>query len=268
MDIFTHTLSGIAAASAIAAFSSRPPKDKFMMICCGAAGALLPDLDAVTRWSGFDTVIGKALDLGETGRTIYSGHHWYSHHHFMHSLAAAALFTLAGASMGYYYCRRRSRCRSASTFILGRNGFLLSFFFGYLMHLLGDLPTPDSVWKGIRLYWPLATPVGGYGYIWWWNNYDILLIFLLGGAVSGGVTLANHFLKRRSLRFIPALLFLSMVGAGAFQISHRPNIFSSAGNPASYAVKEQQSQLTQRKILGEKLYTMMNTVDRKIPIPF
>ena len=61
MDIFTHTLSGMAAATAIAATSSRSLKEKFLMIGCGAAGAMFPDLDAVTRWPDFDAVIGKAL---------------------------------------------------------------------------------------------------------------------------------------------------------------------------------------------------------------
>jgi inner membrane protein len=268
MDILTHTLSGIAAASAIAAFSSRPLKDKFMMIGCGAAGAMLPDLDSASRWSGFDITAGKLLGLGEPGRAIYSGHHWYSHHHFMHSLAAAALFTLAGASIGYIYRRLRSDRRSVSKFFMDQCGFLLSFFFGYLMHLLGDLPTPDAIWKGITLFWPSATPVGGYGYIWWWNNYDIFLIFLLGDAMIAGVILASRFLKLRYLRYIPGLLFLAMVGTGVFQISHRPNSFSGTDNPASYGAKEQQSKHTQRKILGEKLYDIMNAVDRKIPIPF
>jgi hypothetical protein len=109
MDIFTHTLSGIAAASAVAGFSCRSLKNKFLMICCGAAGAMLPDLDAVTRWPAFDTVIGKALGLSQTGRDIYYGHHWYSHHHFMHSITAGAIFTR----------QRRGRCPAGSY----NNGF-------------------------------------------------------------------------------------------------------------------------------------------------
>lgn len=149
MDIFTHTLSGMAAATAIASTSIRSLKAKFLMTCCGAAGAMLPDLDAITRWPDFDAVIGKALGLSQTGRSIYCGQHWYSHHNFMHSLAAAALFTLAGALIGYLCCRRRSVCRSASAFILSASGFLLSFFFGYLMHLLGEKNTSPWTSKGI-----------------------------------------------------------------------------------------------------------------------
>ena len=268
MDIFTHTLSGIAAATAVAATSSRPLKDKFLMLGCGAAGAMLPDLDAVTRWPDFDTVIGRALGLSETGRDIYYGHHWYSHHNFMHSLAAAATFTLAGALIGYLCCRRRSGGRCASGFIPGAGGFLLSFFFGYLMHLLGDLPTPDAAWNGIRLFWPLSPFVGGFGYIWWWNNYDIFLIFLAGGMLNAVLIMANRFLKKRLLRPVPALIFICMICTALFQITHRPASFTSAGNPAGHADKEHQSLAIQRHILGKRLYGIMNALDRKIPIPF
>jgi inner membrane protein len=268
MDIFTHTLSGMAAATAVAALSGRSLKDQFLIICCGAAGAMLPDLDALTRWPDFDAVIGKALDLSRTGRDIYYGHHWYSHHGFMHSLAAAAIFTLAGALLRYLYCRLRSGVRSASAVIMNASGFLLAFFFGYLMHLLGDLPTPDAAWNGIRLFWPLSPFVGGFGYIWWWNNYDIFLIFLVGGALNAALIVANRYLKRRLLRTAPTLIFLCMICAALFQITHRPARFSSAGNPAGHAEKEHQSLAIQRDILGERLYGIMNALDRKIPIPF
>lgn len=268
MDILTHTLSGAAAASAIAAVSSRPLKDKFLIIFCGAAGAMLPDLDAVTLWSGFDPVIGKTLALSQTGRSIYFGQHWYSHHNFMHSLAAAAIFTLAGALIGHIYRRLRSRFRSASAVIPGAGGFLLSFFFGYVMHLLGDLPTPDTVWNGIRLFWPLPPFVGGIGYIWWWNNYDIFLIFLAGGTLNAGLIVANRLLNKRYLRAIPVVLFLCMLCTAQFQITHRPASFASADNPAGHADKEHQSLAAQRDILGERLFGIMNALDRKIPIPF
>jgi inner membrane protein len=268
MDIFTHTLSGMAAATAVAAISGRSLKDRFLMICCGAAGAMLPDLDAVTHWPDFDAVIGKTLDLSRTGRNIYYGHNWYSHHNFMHSLAAAAIFTLAGALLGYLYCRRYSGGRSASDFIRSTSGFLLSFFFGYLMHLLGDLPTPDAAWNGIRLFWPLSPFVGGFGYIWWWNNYDIFLIFLAGGTLNAALIVVNRFLKKRLLRPVPALIFLCMICAALFQITHRPASFTSAGNPTGHADKEHQSLAIQNDILGERLYGIMNAMDRKIPIPF
>jgi inner membrane protein len=268
MDILTHTLSGAAAASAIAAVSSRPLKDKFLIIFCGAAGAMLPDLDAVTLWSGFDPVIGKALALSQTGRSIYFGQHWYSHHNFMHSLTAAAIFTLAGALIAFLYCRRRSGGRSVSTPIMSTSGFLLSFFFGYVMHLLGDLPTPDTIWNGIRLFWPLATPVGGFGYIWWWNNYDIFLIFLAGGVLNAALIAAQRLSKKRILKSIPALIFLCMICATLFQITHRPTSFSSAGNPTGHADKDHLSLAVQRNILGERFYGLMTTLDRHIPIPF
>jgi inner membrane protein len=268
MDIFTHALSGITAAAAAAAISSRPLRDKLLMIGCGAAGAMLPDLDAITLWPDFDAVIGKALGLSQSGRGIYYGRHWYSHHNFMHSLAAAAMLTLAIALIGYLYYRWHTRNRSASAYRSAAVGFLLSFFSGYVLHLMGDLPTPDAIWNGIKLFWPLRTPVGGFGYIWWWNNYDIFLIFLVGGTLNVALIGADHLFKKRLLRHIPMLIFLCMICAVLFQITHRPTSYSSEGYPAGHADKERQSLVTQRQILGKRLYGIMTALDRKIPVPF
>ena len=110
--------------------------------------------------------------------------------------------------------------------------------------------------------------MGGFGYIWWWNNYDIFLIFLVGGMLNTVLIVANRISKKRLLSYIPTLLFLCMIGAALFQITHRPTSFTSAGNPAGHTDKERQSLAAQQDILGERLYSIMVAVDRKIPIPF
>ncbi len=268
MDILTHTLSGIAAATAIAAFSNRSLRKKSLLIACGAGGAILPDIDAITRWTRFDTHIGSILGLSQTGRSIYYGNHWYSHHNFTHSLAAGVVFTLLVALLWYLGRRWNPQTRFPAISIQDRKSSFLAFFMGYTLHLLGDLPTPDSIWHGIKLFWPLATPVGGFGHIWWWNNYDIFLLLLAGSLTGIGLILLNHFLKKRSLRYLPALLVLVIFSTTLHRIAHRPIRFSGPGSSSSHAEKERQSLAIQKTILGEKLYGIMGSMDRHLKIPF
>jgi len=268
MDILTHTLSGITAATAIAAFSNRSLWKKSLLIACGAAGAILPDIDAITRWPGFDAVIGSTLGLSQGGGSIYYGNHWYSHHNFTHSLAAGAIFTLLGALLWYLGHRWSPIARSPANFIQDKKGFFSAFFMGYTLHLLGDLPTPGSIWHGIKLFWPLATPVGGFGHIWWWNNYDIFLLLLAGSLAGTSLVFLNHFLKMRSLRYLPAMLGLVIFSATLYQIAHRPIRFSGPGSSFSHAENERQSLAIQKTILGEKLYGIIGAMDRHLKIPF
>ncbi len=268
MDILTHTLSGVAAATGIAAFSAKPLWQKTLMICCGAAGAIVPDIDAVTRWSKFDAVIGGLTDSAQSGRSIYFGNHWYSHHNFFHSLAAGAIFTLLAGLLWYLGRRWASKGPSPAAFIQDKKGFLLAFFMGHTMHLLGDLPTPGSTWHGIRLLWPLRQPVGGSGHIWWWNNYDVFLLFLAGAGAGIVLIVLNQFLKKRTLGHLSVLLCFTVFWAAYFQITHRPISFDAPGNHSSHAEKERQSLAVQKTILGERLYGIMIVLDRRLKIPF
>lgn len=55
----------------------------------------------------------------------------------------------------------------------------LDFFLAGTFHLLEDMPTPDNIWGGVRIFFPFEVYIGGWNYIWWWNNYDLFLIILL-----------------------------------------------------------------------------------------
>ncbi len=76
MDIITHTLSGVAIATTIAAFSNKSLWKKGFIIGCGGIGGSLPDIDALSRWSQFDATIGKIFRLSHTGREIYFSNYW------------------------------------------------------------------------------------------------------------------------------------------------------------------------------------------------
>ena len=93
MDILTHTFSGFACGTVVASLHQGSLFDKVCIVLAGSIGGCLPDLDAISLWSGFDHYIGSVLSL-PSGREIYFGKFWYSHHSFMHSLVGLFSFIL------------------------------------------------------------------------------------------------------------------------------------------------------------------------------
>ena len=93
MDILTHAISGLAAGTAVVGISQNRKIGSLKIIGFSGLGAVLPDIDAVSMWSKFDSTFGKLFHLSYSGRTIYSMKLWYSHHGFFHSIVAALLFT-------------------------------------------------------------------------------------------------------------------------------------------------------------------------------
>ncbi|MGB0525951.1 MAG: metal-dependent hydrolase, partial [Flammeovirgaceae bacterium] len=171
MDILIHTLSGAAAATGVAGLFGNSKKERMQLIGIGAFAGALPDFDAISLWSKFDATVGKWLSLSHSGKEIYFGKLWYSHHAFLHSILGALIVLIC-----YWSIRALIRKNSPNlrAFLLPSTTFLLAF----CAHLLGDLPTPASVWGGIALWFPSSEYVGGWGKVWWWNNYDIFLILL------------------------------------------------------------------------------------------
>ena len=77
MDILTHILSGTTTAACIALTAKLPRKTQLRMICLGALAGALPDIDALSLWSGFNSTIGTWLHLKHSGNQIYFGKFWY-----------------------------------------------------------------------------------------------------------------------------------------------------------------------------------------------
>lgn len=266
MDILTHSLSGAMAATAIAPLCGKPKCRTLWVIGSGGVGAVMPDIDVITRWSGFDATIGRWFDLSRSGRAIYHANLWYSHHNFCHSLVAGVLFTLIMAMAIFLITKGFALRRGAANSLNAWWVYPAAFFLGFCMHLAGDLPTPGSTWHGIKLFWPHAGPVGGFGYIWWWNNYDIFLLLLAGCSVNLMLIFLNNVIKIRSLKVVPLLLCMVVIGAAVFQIAHRPVRFSDSGG--GWAEREGQSLIVQRQILGDQLHRIMLEMDRQLPFPF
>ena len=76
MDILTHAISGLAAGTAIVGISKKSKIGNFKILGFSCLGAVLPDIDAVSMWSKFDSTFGKLFHFIYSGRDIYSMKFW------------------------------------------------------------------------------------------------------------------------------------------------------------------------------------------------
>lgn len=258
MDIVSHVISGAVAGAALALLLlPRHPRVGSLPLV-GALGAFVPDLDAASRAPGFDATIGRWLGL-PAGRVIYAGSWWYSHHHFLHSLAAGLL----GAAVAAWLARSADPRRDPGHLHVGA-----AFLLGFCAHLAGDLPTPGSVWSGIQAFWPLSVMVGGWGWTWWWNNYDLFLVLLamLGGL--GGLLGVRDRIPAAVTRAATVVLLLGGLVVLLYQASSRTTDYAYEGDTPRYAELEDASLREQRRILGDGPFSFLATVDRVLPVSF
>lgn len=261
MDILTHTLTGFAAGTVVAGFSSKGWKDKTGIIIFSGFGGALPDIDAISMWSKFDATFGKFFGLAHPGRTIYSEKFWYSHHGFMHSVLAALLFAAVIFLLFYLVGKLRGRTTLKKTFAT-RKLLLTGFVLGFLLHLVQDMITPASSWGGVRLFFPSEIYVGGTGDIWWWNNYNLFLV-VVAVLVINLVLLA--VLPRR-VKIWKYTTTVFMIGVICFSIGIKQIDYNFNGK--KYSECEQQSKEIQQRLLGDNLYRLMVKLDNSMKIYF
>jgi len=261
MDILTHAISGLAAGTVVVGIFQKRKVGSWKIIGFSGLGAVLPDIDAVSMWSKFDSTFGKLFHLSYPGQTIYSMKLWYSHHGFFHSIVAALLFTFLLGLIFYLFNKKQKKIFS---FAFENNlPVLIGFFTGFIIHLLEDMPTPSSSWGGVRLFFPLKTYIGGSGDIWWWNNYDIFLIVLTVLLMNGLVLAIQHIFKLKIGKMTVLFLFAGMILC-FIQVKSRK--FDFNGN--TYQQCEQKSKEIQQGILGNKCYKLMIDFDNKIRLNF
>ena len=263
MDIISHTLTGIAVGTVAATVSNSSWKSKGLIILAGGLGGALPDFDAISLWSKFDSTIGLFLGLNHSGKEIYFGKFWYAHHAALHSLLAPIILILL-STVFKVLIKKEFKGVNILERIKKDRFFTLAFFFGFLFHLLEDMPTPASVWGGVNLFFPSSKYVGGFGNIWWWNNYDLVLIIF-------SVIILNlivNIIPTRSYKIkVNSSLSVFLIGLVLFliQINTRTVDFAYSGHTVNYNKLESQSKKIQREILGEKLFEIMTDIDNKIP---
>jgi membrane-bound metal-dependent hydrolase YbcI (DUF457 family) len=267
MDILTHICSGIAGATVVAAFVKQQPAKRLKILVAGAAGGAFPDIDAISMWSQFDSTIGRFFNLSHTGRVIYGEKFWYSHHAFFHSLVAALLIALLLGVLSYSIHRIRHNKTGYKFAVHCKSNFplMITFIAGYLFHLLGDMPTPASVWGGVNLFWPDTTYIGGSGKIWWWNNYDVFLLLVSCIAINAGIlSVFKQPVQRVAIILVAVFIFILI----EIQINIRQYDYAYSGNSIHYSEMEQHSKEEQKRILGERIYLGMAWLDNHLPIHF
>lgn len=260
MDILTHTISGFAIGTTVASFSNKGFVDKFKIVLISGFAGALPDFDAISLWSGFDTTIGDFFNLSHSGKEIYSAKFWYSHHVFLHSIFAAIL--LVGLIGGLNYLIFPSlRKNNFSDFIKKNKLFPIGFVF--LIHLIEDMPTPASSWGGVNLFCPLKSYIGGTGDIWRWNNYDIFLIVICVLILNSTILIIKRFIQV-DLRKITTGVFVLGFVLAVFQIKSREFDFSYSEQKNRCQEFELKSKELQKEILGNKGYNLMEKFDNKL----
>lgn len=267
MDILTHTLSGVAVGTVVASFDTSGIKNKAKIILISGFAGALPDLDAISMWSGFDNTIGSFFDLPAKGREIYSAKYWYSHHAFLHSAFAA--FIIAFLWSLFFFLKDFIVKKKKGYLNSLRENYLLliGFFFGFIIHLLEDMPTPSSSWGGVNFFWPSQSYIGGTGDIWWWNNYDIFLIVLTVIITNIFVLLLQKFISMAANK-ITVMVFILGLAAAFYQIKTRGFDFAYSGHTSKYQEYEIKSKEIQKEILGERVYSIMEKFDNKLRIYF
>ena len=266
MDIISHTLTGIAVGTVVATLSNKTYKEKAGIMLIGALGGALPDLDAISLWSKFDTTLGAYFRLAHTGRQIYTGKFWYSHHAAMHSMLAPLLFLLIAVIIKVL-CKKGRKISNLTQYLKQKKFLLSTFFLAYMCHLLEDMPTPASVWGGVNLFYPSTGYIGGYGKIWWWNNYDLVIIVsavILLNLIINSIPKRYHSIKWKT----SIAIFFTGLGLFLVQINTRTIDFSYEGSTTKYSYFESESKKIQKEILGDKLYHIMSRIDSYIPLHF
>ena len=157
MITINHALSGYVCARVAMPLASRHAAVTERALGWAAAlGAAMPDVDILTR-----------LLLG---RSHYFTDVWYGHRAASHSVLGTLLMALLGAALIYPLLREGSTRPGmpAYAWLVG------AFWFGGLLHLVGDLFTPG--WA-LPLLWPGELRFGGFRHIGWFTPYLLWLFF-------------------------------------------------------------------------------------------
>lgn len=260
MDILTHTLTGLAVGTCIASFSQGGWRRSGTILLFSGLGGALPDIDAISLWSGFDQSIGKLFGLDQ-GKVIYSAKLWYSHHGFMHSLAVAFLIAFLIGCLFYFFTRYKGKRSWRQTFTT-KGLILVGFISGFILHLLQDMITPSGSWGGVRLFFPSEIYIGGTGDVWWWNNYNLFMIVLCT-LVINLIFLVILFRKSNLWKWTMTVFAAGVI---CFLIGIKQINYNFNGK--KYEHCEQKSKEIQQDILGDKLYLRMVKLDNSLKIYF
>ncbi len=268
MDILSHTLTGVAVGTVVSSFSKKGFKRKLLIILVSGFGGALPDFDAFSLWSKFDATVGQFLGLSHSGAYIYFGKLWYSHHGALHSVTLGVLLPLLFCPLVFGIKKvKNKQLTSLGSFFNGNLLLIIGFSLGFCLHLLEDTPTPHCVWGGVRLLFPSEVYIGGFGKIWWWNNYDIFLLIVAVILLNALLHLLNNWFTIR-IKVATISVFIFGLILSLYQVNTRGFDFNYVGHTSDYNNYEQKSKDIQKDILGETLYGFMVDFDNSIGLNF
>jgi inner membrane protein len=127
------------------------------------------------------------------------------------------------------------------------------------------MPTPDNIWGGVRLFFPFEVYIGGWNYIWWWNNYDLFLIILLTATLAIILLYIPHSFRFKKIT-TSGILCIG-IGMYCFQVHQRP-VFIFDSTSSQYPKNEANSLLVQQSLLPPYLYQTMKKLDEHLPLYF
>lgn len=266
MDILSHTFSGMAVGTVAIQFCKGGVNEKVSALFFSTLGGFFPDLDVFSMWSGFDGTIGAFFNLSQSGNQIYHSKLWYAHHAFNHSLLAAILYSC----MISLVIVLRNRTVKPIVILKSKMPLILGFFFGFMIHVFEDMPTPEFAWGGVALLFPSTKYIGGIGCIWWWNNYDLFLIIISVVFLNLILTLVSNIMKVK-MQKVCIVIFGIGLSTYLYQINTRPFDFQYSGfkqHGTVWSTYEMKSKKIQKEILGDNLFGIMTDLDNSIPFYF
>lgn len=264
MDVVTQIIAGLLIGTVVAGFVMCRPAQRFKIVLAGGLGGIFPEVDTLSLMPWFDRTLGKWMGINQSGIDIYFGNEWFSHQAFTHSLLG--LLCCTGAIwflniLFYTHVIKHARTWKAAGSYLAP--YFIAFAGGYLLHLMLDLFTPAGPWGGIRLFFPMDVYIGGWGKLWWWNNYDIILVLFLG-LMMNVLSLISIPIMDRKMKIIPSMvLALALIGI-SIQIHSRHFNFNQPG----YMGREAASHHIQQQVLAPPVYEAMAWVDQRLPVYF
>lgn len=189
MHLTTHICAGTCIGSLTALHvKGLGHKSKGIVVLLFMIGSALPDIDAISVLFS---------------HKIFYANHWFSHRGAMHSVFGLIISSALVAVCYAIAIHQKSQLNSLQRFWMA---FTLIFIGGGL-HLLSDLPTPSTPWGGLMLFWPFSSVrVGGFGNIWWVNEYLMLLF-----STAAFVCLVSIYVLEKDSRAIKSCKAIVMI---------------------------------------------------------
>jgi membrane-bound metal-dependent hydrolase YbcI (DUF457 family) len=202
MDSLTHFFSSVIVGSVFATLQKRERRNGITTITFGVIGGIAPDIDSLSDLP-FVKYMNDNPSIYQNPELKTVSLPWFSHHHFFHSLVGGIFISVLFVSLFFFLSRHFLDRDDKKPSIKSTMIYLFSMLCSYFIHLVFDFITPPGIAGGMMLLWPLSKLFGGTGNVWWFHNYDIILILLVSSLVCIFVVFKER--QHRFRKMIPIL---------------------------------------------------------------